>query len=750
MKKNFNFYINKTVISFIFLIVFITPLMFSKHTKQNFLEAKEFFLIFSVSLLLFLNILYLISRKSDTDFFKTPLARLIFAFIISMFISMINSPNLSMSVDRFLRVIIYYIVVWTAYENIKDFRNLSNLFFVGILTGGIVSLYGIFQYFGIDPFFPPGFVQGNVGRLRIFSTFGNPNFLADYLVLPFPIAFMYFVQYSKSWKGKLSGISFILMSIVILFTRTRGAWLGAVFAFLYITGVIFIYKKEIFFKILKYFAYIFASLIIIAILLFTVKNTREPMLEMSETVLERFTSSSTALQRILMWRVSLEAWKDKPIIGQGLHSFKVFYSDYQNKYFEDFSAETGKPPWEHWLADSAVDFRHAHNDFVQTLSEQGLLGFVIFCMFFIVSFYNGTRLLKKDKTFYFNLGLNASLVCVGVEAVFNFPFHRAAPYLTAMLVMMAIQWQFRKEDKINKNLIEKNKILAIFFIILTLGVTVKGFYKGYLKAAASVYHKAGHMNITQRNNPEKAQKLLQKSIEFDNSDGEAFYWYGYSLYLQEKFEEADKVFEKSLNFSHNKLIHLHLAIINMRKQNFEKAKKHLNFLKYSDPLNPYAYYYHYTINSLRENENKYDYLKTAVLLNEYKADSINEALFSEGIKGENEYLTNRLWEETPFDIYDEVKLTMIFNLHFDKLQLERKTELIEVLLEKNVRLNLRFKIIKTALEYELFQLASEELDEIIKDNPNLSEPYFLYAELMEEKGNEKKAREYREIYERIK
>ncbi|MFA7577180.1 MAG: O-antigen ligase family protein [Candidatus Muiribacteriota bacterium] len=760
MNKSVDFYINKIIVYFLYFVVFTTPLVFSKYTKQNFLEAKEFFLIFCVSILIFINTIYMCYRTKGTDFWVTPLAKVVMLFILSMIISSLFSINYYMSIDRFLKIIIYFIIMWVAYENFKSFEDLSDLFFLTIVAGGVVSAYGIFQYFGIDPFFPPGQVLGNEGRLRIFSTFGNPNFLADYLVLPFPIAFMYFIEYSKSIKGKIAGICFTLITTVLIFTRTRGAWLGAFFATLYILIIIFRYRRELFTKFLKILFIVFIAIIILISSLMVFSKTREPIIEMTQTVVARFTSSLTVLQRILMWRVSLSAWADKPLFGHGLHSFKAFYSEYQMKYFEKYTLDSGNPPWEHWLSSSAIDFRHAHNDFVQFLSELGLLGFVAFCGFFAVSLYNGNKLLKENKAFYFNLGLNASLVCLAVEAFFNFPFHRAAPFLTAVIVMAAIQWQFRKEYEIKNKL---NFSTLIIIIIISGAVMISGFTVGVKKARASVFHKAAHIDIAQRQNYERGEKLIEKSIMLDNSEGEAYYWYGFSVYAQNRLEEAELILNEALKFSNNKLIHLHLGLIALRNYEYEKALHHLTFIEYSDPTNSLSRYYKYVVyNSLMgknpESEEYEDYkilryknLLNSVLLDKGNTPAINEAFFNEGLSGRDEEVKNKLFKHSDFSIFNKNQLFYLLQNFSAMLEDERKKELIELMIEKmDFDVNLKIRIIEKAIDFHFFDIALASLKEIIETNPNLAISYKLYGDILSGKGNSKEAQEYYKRYERFK
>jgi len=77
-------------------------------------------------------------------------------------------------------------------------------FNVGIeLSATILSIYGVMQCYGLDPF-PRDFIRA---RWRTaFSTFGNPNFFGSYLVLVIPIALDSFIRRRKDISGLVYSI----------------------------------------------------------------------------------------------------------------------------------------------------------------------------------------------------------------------------------------------------------------------------------------------------------------------------------------------------------------------------------------------------------------------------------------------------------------------------------------------------------------------------------------------------------------
>ena len=78
--------------------------------------------------------------------------------------------------------------------------------------------------------------------------------------------------------------------------------------------------------------------------------------------------------RILIWKISLEMVKDKPILGYGFYGFRKNYMNYQAAYLQ----EKQLPETINNLAD---DNHHAFNEFLRIIIEQGIIGVIILFIF---------------------------------------------------------------------------------------------------------------------------------------------------------------------------------------------------------------------------------------------------------------------------------------------------------------------------------------------------------------------------------
>lgn len=84
--------------------------------------------------------------------------------------------------------------------------------------------------------------------------------------------------------------------------------------------------------------------------------------------------------RILIWKISLEMVKDKPILGYGFDGFRKNYMNYQAAYLQ----EKQLPETINNLAD---DNHHAFNEFLRIIIEQGIIGVIILFIFLTIIGY---------------------------------------------------------------------------------------------------------------------------------------------------------------------------------------------------------------------------------------------------------------------------------------------------------------------------------------------------------------------------
>lgn len=174
----------------------------------------------------------------DKIFHKTPLNLAIIFFLSTRLISVIFSIDFSISLFRFISEVVtffifYYVVIDTIHTKRQFYRTLNILIYSGIL----VSILGIIEFLSktnIYAYFDPvresyiltaSKILSRTGFLRIEGGFGHPIVLGMYLVLLIPLVLNQ-ALIDNFPKKILWILALLFMSLAVLFTYSRSAWVG--------------------------------------------------------------------------------------------------------------------------------------------------------------------------------------------------------------------------------------------------------------------------------------------------------------------------------------------------------------------------------------------------------------------------------------------------------------------------------------------------------------------------------------------
>ena len=293
--------------------------------------------------------------------FDIPLLLFLFSQLLSTALSIDVRTSLLGYYSRFhggfFSTLSYSLLFWAFVSNMdraKTLKAIRFLFFSGI----IVSFYGVLQHFGIDKDVWVQDVQN-----RVFSTLGQPNWLAAWLLTLLPIAWAFYLtlrQKSKNFWPWL-GVS-ALYVLTLAYAKSRSGLLGLVA----VSGIFWGINR---FK---------NSFLLIALSLFLIFAGGTPWeRKTTETVgpaLETGGTESGQIRKIV-WKGAIDVWKKYPLTGSGVETFAFSYYQFR--------------PVEHNLV-SEWDFLYnkAHNELLNILATTGLLGLGAYLFFSgVVVFY---------------------------------------------------------------------------------------------------------------------------------------------------------------------------------------------------------------------------------------------------------------------------------------------------------------------------------------------------------------------------
>ena len=331
--------------------------------------------------LYFLMAVYIYNQlvKKNYSLEKTKLSIPIILYFIIMIVSTITSNNFMGSM-RDLAIhfggLSFLIVMYSAVDDRDSFNKIiTTIVFAGTLLG----LHGLYQYIvGVDV--NPAWVDVESSpdvRARVYSVFMNPNVFAEYLVMVIPMAVGLFWYNKKPFKKILFLGSAGVMALSLLFTGSRGGWIGFAFS-----------------------AFVFILLVDIRLLLLAVPVGVGGIFFLPPSIFIRIKSifnlaDSSNAHRFRTWDYDIKIIKENFSVGVGLG-------------YEPFKDAFGTHT-------RTLNSLHAHNTFLEITAELGIVGIVSFAfLIFMIFKYGILKLIKSDDKYmkYIGAGIMSGLAGV--------------------------------------------------------------------------------------------------------------------------------------------------------------------------------------------------------------------------------------------------------------------------------------------------------------------------------------------------
>lgn len=532
-------------------IVFFVPIYFALFLKNNSVFELNKLVLFKIFVLLaavcFFSLLVLdpssyldkFRRLKKEDrillfLFLGILAFYIFSLAMSLFFSVDIEKSWFGSYNRRqgMETILYYILFFVLLFLNLNSNRLRRLIYGAVLSSLFMCVYGLVQYFGLDPL---SWMEST--QMRITSTTGQPNIFAANLLLMWPLTIYLFLSVRRAiFKIFL----FVLLAIQVfcLFQTYSlsaalglgGASLVTLFVFLYQGFVwkrkeetavtsIKIDKRKVSAKKILTVAGVF--LVILIPLFFTFQTGNNWILRQKLNSFMNLNGGSTSV-RLDLYKISLGAIGQKIWFGYGLENQDDALVPF---YRRDFAIHNN------------VNVMHdrAHNIFLDTLLTSGLLGLVAYLSLFLFFIAIVCGNIYRGKEIVLNYAILFAAIAYFVSLLFNFSFVVGEFYFW-MLLAMAISLRIGfldEDDEINKEeVMGRGRIFLIsFFILFMAAVFVLSASKQVKILAADFYFR--EFLVSQN------QNLFFKSLE---------YWdYINELGIQDEFYKKEMAFSIAAN-----------------------------------------------------------------------------------------------------------------------------------------------------------------------------------------------------------
>lgn len=389
----------------------------------------------------------------------------------------------------------YLILYWAFVSNIKKnevIRGIKYLLFSALL----VSLYGIAEHFGIDARFWVQDVQN-----RVFSTLGQPNWLAAWLValLTIPLAFflnkenplLLNTKNKKITKGLSLALAFIFY-LCLLYTKSRSGLLGFIATYTVFWAGIFFLNKDKIKNILKPFGFITGLLLITTIIVgtpwtpqlksFFIKQSQIEPVKQENQIPTGGTESGEI--RKIVWTGALNLWKNHPVFGTGVETFAYSYYWYRPREHNDVSE------WDFL-------YNKAHNEYLNFGATSGTIGLLSY-LALVVTFISWSlkQIIKKKKKVILNIALLSGFISILVTNFFGFSV-TAVSLLFFLFPALSFINLYKKDNKVKENFklnniqyVEIFALLAIFVILISS--IIRYWYADNRFALGEKFNKAGY------------------------------------------------------------------------------------------------------------------------------------------------------------------------------------------------------------------------------------------------------------------
>jgi len=498
-------------IRWVFIVLFaLLPLIFFTKTSELFEFNKMIAVYIAATVASSAWILDSVKKKKliiNKTQMTIPILILLSGFLLSTLVSIDFRTSLFGYYSRFHGGLTSYIsyallfFVFTTYIN-----NKTLVLLIKVLIGSttLAAFYAAFEHFGSSP--SCLFVTGSFDvscwvqdvQNRVFGTFGQPNWLAAWIVAINPFVWWLMVK-SKLSKNKYLVI-YVLVNILLLvtlyFTKSRSGFIAYLVSFgLFWMSTLYLERKQKHFKKTALLAFILCIFIVIATITIYTPWKVNLITEISaqeDTSVEPnldFSGTSSGEIRKIVWEGALKLFFKYPLLGTGLDTFA--YSYYETR-----------PLAHNYVSEWNFVYNRAHNEYLNFLATTGIVGSSVYVIFIL-----SIVVLCLKKYDLLNAASLASLSSILITNFFGFSTVSIGLLLFMIPAFVIAHSNTIKEERTDNKLNSNQKT----FIIVLLVVTIYALFEvGRIWHADTLY--ASGRKYYKLQNYTTAQQKLESAI----------------------------------------------------------------------------------------------------------------------------------------------------------------------------------------------------------------------------------------------
>ena len=411
----------------------------------------------------------------DCAVMRNAIFPLFLGYLVFSAISLTHAVNVTEGIYEVLKIFVSLIYLFTATIILKKDRRYYSILVKAVLVmATILSLIAVWQYFQV------AYHESGIDILYLISsTMAHKNLLSSALFLTLPFCLYALLVFRAFWK--VAGIVAMTLAILnILLLQTRSAWLGLLLSTVATAIVLCIFAKKlnisrgVFLKGSTAVAVVLIAAVLVFGYLYLKSNRLDSLVERVQMIGSQTYSSN--IERILMWKKSLEAAKDNLILGHGCGNWKIILPSYGLDNLAERSFKI-------------VHFQRPHNDFIWVLFETGIPGLLFYVSLFAVTLFYIFKIItrgsdKNDKLL--SMLMFFGIVGYIVIASFSFPKERIFHSVFLMLMTAIVVSIYAQSCTHGKNVV---RVFVFALAVPSLCVLLFAVINGYVRLNGEIHTK---------------------------------------------------------------------------------------------------------------------------------------------------------------------------------------------------------------------------------------------------------------------
>jgi O-antigen ligase len=365
-----------------------------------------------------------------------------------------TTSSLSLDVEATRRALPMLFFLFFAFVIASNFLNtpqrLTNLVTFLTFYGLALAVFALVQYFTWDG----KFYWFRPTKGTAFGPFVNRNHFAGYMemLIPFPVA-MIVARAVRKELWMLYGFAAVLMSVAVVISLSRGGMLSVAAGLLFLALLKSRLRKNAHkptaeakrpSRLILQRAAAVVAITVLLLAGIVWLGAEQVLNRAADTLNEAQATQDNFLSRQWIWRDSGSLWRAHPIFGVGIGAYESVFPIYSSNTRQD------------------IVVTHTHNDYLQALTDGGIIGGALALWFLILLFRAMWHSLASEDRLLAGvaLGCSAGVFALLVHSFFDFNLQIPSNALL-FLVLSAILAHLAARVREPEETLEKAAALSV-------------------------------------------------------------------------------------------------------------------------------------------------------------------------------------------------------------------------------------------------------------------------------------------------